>query len=137
MLSLLGTVADVYQVANGAGRHIDTLTPAQLSEFLKWTFVEGVGFVIGTCLVKVSVCIFILRFVDYIRRFLRDFIYVIMGFLIVSTLGLLIALLAQCRPLRALYTFDVKGKCYSKDVSISIAYVQAGRYSTPVQVYHF
>lgn len=121
-------MADVYQVANGAGRHIDTLTPAQLSGFIKWTFVEGVGFVIGTCFVKISVCIFILRFINRTRRSMRYFIYVLMGFLIVSTLGLVIALLAQCRPLKALYVLDIKGKCYSKNVSIAVAYVQAGRY---------
>lgn len=59
---------------------------------------------------------------------MRYFIYVLMGFLIVSTLGLVIALLAQCRPLKALYVLDIKGKCYSKNVSIAVAYVQAGRY---------
>ena len=122
-------MADVYQVANGAGRHIDTLTPTQLSEFIKWTFVEGVEFVIGTCFVKISVCIFILRFINKTRWMMRNFIYVLMGFLIVSTLSLVIALLAQCRPLKALYVLDIKGKCYSKNVSIAVAYVQAGKYS--------
>ncbi|KAL9030590.1 MAG: hypothetical protein Q9196_001296 [Gyalolechia fulgens] len=124
-LSLLGTVANVYQVANGTGRHIETLTTEQLSEFIKWTFVEGVAFVISTCFVKVSVCIFILRLIDKTRRNMRHFIYVLMGFLIVSTLGLVIALLAQCRPLKALYVLDMKGKCYSKYVSTAVAYVQA------------
>lgn len=114
---------------------METLTPAQLSEFIKWTFVEGVGFVIGTCFVKISVCIFILRFINRTRWVMRYFIYVLMGFLIVSTLSLVIALLAQCRPLKALYVLDIKGKCYSKNVSIAVAYVQAGRYSlSPYQV---
>lgn len=130
-LSLLGTVANVYQVANGAGRHIDTLTPVQLSEFIKWTFVQGIEFVIGTCFVKISVCMSILRFITKTRHLVRYFIYVIMGFLIISTLGLVVALLAQCRPLRALYDLDLKGKCYSENVSTSIAYVQAGEYSPP------
>ena len=120
-------MADVYQVANGAGRHISTLDLTQLSEFIKWTFVEGVGFVVGTFFVKLSVCIFILRFIHRTRQLLRNFIYVLMGFLVVSTLSLVIALLAQCRPLKALYVFTVKGKCYSKNVSIAVAYVQAGR----------
>ena len=127
----MGTVVDVYQVANGAGRHIDTLTPAQLSGFIKWTFVEGIEFVIGTCFVKISVCISILRLIDKTRHGVRYFIYVVMGFLIASTLGLVIALLAQCRPLNALYDLSIKGKCYSKDVSIAVAYVQAGEYSPP------
>ena len=122
----MGTVVDVYQVAKGAGRHIDTLTPAQLSGFIKWTFVEGVEFVIGTCFVKISVCIFILRFIDRTRQAVRYLIFVIMAFLIASTLGLAIALLAQCRPLRALYDFNVRGDCYSKNVSIAVGYVQAG-----------
>ena len=122
-------MAQVYQVANGAGRHIDTLTPAQLSGFIKWTFVIGVEFVIGTCFVKISVCLFILRFISKTRRIIRYFIYVLMGFLIVSTLSLVIALLAQCRPLKALYDLDIKGKCYSKNASTTIAYIQGGTYS--------
>ena len=108
------------------------MSSAQLSEFIKWTFVEGVGFVIGTCFVKISVCIFILRFISRTQWLMRNFIYVLMGFLIVSTLSLVIALLAQCRPLKALYVFEIKGKCYSKNVSIAVAYVQAGRYSLSI-----
>ncbi|KAL8957073.1 MAG: hypothetical protein Q9193_005560 [Seirophora villosa] len=130
-LSLLGTVANVYQVANGTGRHIETLTPEQLSEFIKWTFVEGVAFVISTCFVKLSVCTFILRLIDNTRRIMHYFVYVLMGFLIVSTLGLVIALLAQCRPLKALYVLDLKGKCYSKNVSTAVAYCQAGKFPSP------
>ena len=129
----MGTVVDVYQVANGAGRHIDTLTPAQLSGFIKWTFVEGVEFVVGTCFVKISVCIFILRFIDRARQAVRYLVFVIMAFLIASTLGLVIALLAQCRPLRALYDFNIKGDCYSKNVSIAVGYVQAGRCAPPTK----
>ena len=125
-------MGDVYQVANGAGRHIETLSSAQLSEFIKWTFVERVGNVIGTCFVKISVCIFILRFISRTQWLMRNLIYVLMGFLIVSTLSLVIALLAQCRPLKALYVFEMKGKCYPKNVAIAIAYVQAGRYSLSI-----
>ncbi|KAM0801139.1 hypothetical protein BDR22DRAFT_888807 [Usnea florida] len=123
-LSLLATVANVYQVAYGIGRHINTLTPALLSGLIKWTFVQGVTFVISTFFVKVSVCLFILRFINKTRRSIRYFIYILLGFLIVSTLSLVIALLAQCRPLKALYDFDIKGKCYSKNVSVAIAYIQ-------------
>lgn len=127
-------MAHVYQVASGAGRHIKTLTPAQLSEFIKWTFVVGVEFVIGTCFVKISVCIFILRFINKTRRGMRYFICILMGFLIVSTLGLVITLLAQCRPLKALYVLDMKGKCFSTNMSITVAYVQAGKTLSPHQV---
>lgn len=86
---------------------------------------------IATCFVKISVCISILRLVDMTRPNVRYFIFVLMGFLIVSTVSLVIALLAQCRPLKALYDFDVKGQCYSKNVSVSIAYLQGGKYISP------
>ncbi len=59
---------------------------------------------------------------------MRYFIYALMAFLTISTISLVIALLAQCAPLKALYDFDIKGKCYSKNVTIALAYVQAGRY---------
>ena len=57
--------------------------------------------------------------------------FVIVAFLIASTLGLVIALLAQCRPLRTLYNLNVRGDCYLKNVSIAVGYVQAGRYAPP------
>ena len=82
ILSLLGTVVNVYQVANGAIRHSQPLAPTPLSAFIKWPFVEGVEFVIGKCFVKVSVCIFILRFINKARRFMRYFTYLLMDFLI-------------------------------------------------------
>ncbi|KAL8936178.1 MAG: hypothetical protein Q9211_004313 [Gyalolechia sp. 1 TL-2023] len=121
-LSLLGTVANVYQVANGTGRHIETLTTEQLSEFIKWTFVEGVAFVISTCFVKVSVCIFILRLIDKTRRNMRHFIYVLMGFLIVSTLGL-----TTQGPLCSRYERKVLF-----EICINRSRIRAGRYIPPL-----
>ena len=85
------------KVANRAGRQINALTPAQFLDSIKCTIVEGVELVIGTCFGKVSVCTFFLRFIDRIRQAARYLIFVIMAFLITSTLGLVIALLAQCR----------------------------------------
>lgn len=78
-------------------------------------------------------CIFILRFIDRTRQAARYLIFVIMAFLIASTLGLVIALLAQRRPLRALYNLDVRGNCYSKNVSIAVGYAQASVYGPPVK----
>lgn len=101
---------------------MDTWTPAQLSIFIKWTFVEDVEFVNGTCSVQISVWIYILRSINKARRAVRYFIYVMMAFSTASTHSLVIALLAQCRPLRALHVLKIKGKCYSKRVSISVAY---------------
>ena len=126
-LSLLGTVADIYEVANGAGKHIENLPPAMRSGFLKWTLVAETELVIATCLIKLSVCIFVLRFINRTRKRLQYCIYILMAFMIVSTVGLVIALLVQCRPVAALYDPHVKGKCYSKHVLFSVAYVQGGK----------
>lgn len=125
-MSVLGTVADVYEVANGAGKHINTLTPIQMSGFLKWTVIAELELVINTCFLKLSVCIFILRFINRTRKYLHYFIYVLMAFLVVSTIALVITLLVQCVPLSALYRPGVKGRCFPKHVLYSVAYVQGG-----------
>lgn len=119
-------MADIYEVANGAGKHIDTLTPVQRSVFLKWTLVAELELVINTCFLKLSVCIFMLRFINRTRKELHYFIYVLMAFLVISTMALVITLLVQCVPLPALYNPDVKGRCFPKQVLYSVAYVQGG-----------
>ena len=98
-----------------------------MSELMKWKLVGGDAFFIGTCCVKISVYLFILQFITGTRRNVRYFIFVLLGLLIVSNFGLVIALLAQCRSLKAFFGLDTKGSCYSRDVVLIVAYVQAGR----------
>ena len=92
-----------------------------------WTLVAETELVIATCFIKLSVCFFVLRLINRTRRGLQYCIYVLMGFMVVSTVGLVIALLVQCRPLVALYDPRVKGECYSKHILFSVAYVQGGK----------
>jgi len=97
-----------------------------VSGFLKWTLIAELELVINTCFLKLSVCIFILRFINRTRKNLHYFIYILMAFLIVSTIALVITLLVQCVPLSALYRPGVKGRCFPKHVLYSVAYVQGG-----------
>lgn len=123
---LLGTISNVNEVANGSGQHIRNLTSTQRSGYAKWGIIGQTQFVISTGLIKLSVCFFVLRLVSRTRKALRHCIYVLMGFVVVSTVGLVIALLVRCRPLAALYNPQVKGNCYSVRVVIYVAYVQGG-----------
>lgn len=125
-IAFFGSITNVYQVANGLGRHIDSLTPRERSGFLEWTLIAETQIIIGTCFTKVSVCAFILRIMRRTNKMLTHFVHALMTLVVVTTLGLVITFLLQCRPLNALYDPEVAGTCYSQHVTFSVAYAQGG-----------
>ncbi len=116
----------MYQVANGLGRHVDSLTPEERSGFLKWTLIAEIQVVIGTSFTKVSVCAFVLRIFKRTNKMLAYFIYGLVTLVTVTTVALVITFSLQCRPLNALYDPRVAGTCYSQHVTFSVAYGQGG-----------
>ena len=126
VVAFFGSITDVYQVANGLGRHISTLTAEEESGFLKWTLIAEVQLIIGTCLTKLSVSVFILRILNRTRKKTTYLIYTLMITLVVTTLALAITFLLRCRPFNAVYDPSVHGKCYSNHVVFGVAYGQGG-----------
>lgn len=116
----------MYQVANGLGRHIDSLTPEERSGFVKWTLIAEVQIVTGTAFTKASVCFFILRIFKRTNQKLAYIIYGLVTLVTVTTIALVITYLLQCRPLNALYDPRVVGTCYSAHVTFGVAYGQGG-----------
>lgn len=126
MVAFFGSICNVYQVANGLGRHITTLTPGEQSGFEKWTLIAEIQVIIGTCVTKMSVSIFILRILSRTRKYITYLVYALMVIVVVTTLALVITFLLQCRPLNAVYNPRVHGQCYSKHVVFGVAYGQGG-----------
>ncbi|KAL6714380.1 hypothetical protein ACLMJK_007803 [Lecanora helva] len=124
VVAFFGSITNVYQVANGLGRHIDTLTAGQRSGFQKWTLIAEIQVIIGTCVTKISVSLFILRLINRTRKKTTYLIYALMATVIVTTVALVITFLLECRPLNAVYNPRVHGKCYSKHVVYGVAYGQ-------------
>ena len=80
--------------------------------------------IIITCLTKVSICFFVLR-IPTDEKLIR-FLYVFIASLFVVNGATAIVLLAQCRPLEALWNPEMKGDCWSIKVYLYIGYLQGG-----------
>ncbi|KAG7008073.1 tRNA dimethylallyltransferase [Physcia stellaris] len=122
LVCIFGSIANSYQVYYGGGRHVEQVSPKQLSQWLKWTIIAVFQTTVATCLVKISICLFILRMLNQTHIYLRRLIYVVLACLAVFTLAFLLAWGLQCRPLKAAYNFEIEGKCYSKHELWSINY---------------
>lgn len=80
--------------------------------------------VIITCLTKVSICFFVLR-IPTNKKLIRS-LYVFIVSLFVVNGATAIVLLAQCRPLEALWNPEVDGDCWNIKVYLYIGYLQGG-----------
>ncbi|KAL8774953.1 MAG: hypothetical protein Q9209_000432 [Squamulea sp. 1 TL-2023] len=110
----------------GGGKHIDCLPHGQIYPVLKWTLLAQVCNVLGIGLVKVSVCLCVLRLIDRARRRLSQFLWVMIGIVTVSHLIQALIFLVQCRPLNALWNPKVKGTCFSWRVTYTAGYANYG-----------
>ncbi len=109
LLTVLCAVArfgcQVAQVRHGDGRHRIYLTPDdyQLSNMYGW-YAQLFLFV-GLCLLKVSICLLLLRIKNDDRR-LRRLMYAVITGLVLTNGGVLLILLAECRPIEAYWMGD-------------------------------
>ncbi|KAL8668431.1 MAG: hypothetical protein Q9168_006937 [Polycauliona sp. 1 TL-2023] len=69
-LSIAQGVLVTLQVANGLGRHTDTLSPSQLEHFDKYDYASNLLFILNLCLAKVSV-LQMLRIITPIKQHIR------------------------------------------------------------------
>ncbi|CAL8577739.1 hypothetical protein XPA_003558 [Xanthoria parietina] len=113
-------------VQTGGGKHILCLPPGQIYPVLKWSLLAQVCNVVGIGLVKISVCLCVLRLIDRARRRLSQFLWVLIGIVAVSHVIQVLIFLLQCRPLNALWNPKVKGTCFSMHVAYTAGYVNYG-----------
>ncbi|KAL8788441.1 MAG: hypothetical protein Q9213_001664 [Squamulea squamosa] len=109
-------------VQTGAGKHIYCLPRGQIYPVLKWSLLAQVCNVLGIGLVKISVCLCVLRLIDRARRRLSQFLWVMIIIVAVSHLIQALIFLVQCRPLNALWNPKVKGTCFSSRVAYTAGY---------------
>ena len=98
---------------SGSGSHINTLSETQVYAVLKYIFATETLIYPVVCLIKVSICFFVLRIKN--TRPIRYGLYTMMGFLILTTLLCEIVLFAQCQPLYA-YWDRTAGVCWDFDI---------------------
>ncbi|KAI4247289.1 MAG: hypothetical protein L6R42_009690, partial [Xanthoria sp. 1 TBL-2021] len=113
-------------VQTGGGKHVQCLPTGQIYPVLKWSLLAQVCNVVGIGLVKISVCLCVLRLIDRARRRLSQFLWVLIAIVTVSHVIQALVFLLQCRPLNALWNPKVKGTCFSMHVAYTAGYVNYG-----------
>lgn len=109
----------------GLGRHAPCLDDAQAT--LLWALIAQVFNITGICLIQISVCICVLRVLEYESHFFRWSIWILATFLITSHIAHITLLLLQCRPLDAVWYANVGGaQCFSLEQVSLIYYIGYG-----------
>ena len=115
------------EVSYGYGRHEYYLSPHQRIESTKFNIIATVAVIIGPCLAKISICLFLLRLLgDAVARKRKWFLYTLMVTLSVGNILDIISLLVQCRPTRKLWDRQTQGNCWDPSVQQGFAYMQGG-----------
>lgn len=126
MVGLIGGGFLTKLVEVGAGQHLSCLPHGQIYPVFKWSLLAQVCNVLGIGLVKISVCLCVLRIVDRARRRLSQFLWILIAVVAVSHLVQAIIFLIQCRPLNALWNPKVKGTCFPLHTAYTAGYVNYG-----------
>lgn len=120
------SILTVFLVDNGFGRHIEYLQPAQISSFVLLTTILEILHTIGTLLVRVSMCLFVLRLVPPTHREFFKYTYALIAFFAVISTATVLLILLQCIPIQGAWHKDVRARCIPRaDLSI-IAKTQGG-----------
>ncbi|KAL9120685.1 MAG: hypothetical protein Q9187_002753 [Circinaria calcarea] len=110
----------------GVGRHIFCVTPENISETLKWSTWAQIVEVIALALVKISVCLLILRLIDQTSKGIARFLKLLMIAVVICHIVPLLLYVLQCRPLHAVWNPQVQGECYSSRLTYTAAYIAIG-----------
>lgn len=105
------------------GRHVVCLPVKLLIATPKYGAILQGLHVLAICMIKMSVCFALLRLVDRARRRLTQFLWILLGFIVVTHLALAMVLIFHCRRYAALWDFGRKGSCVSAYTVYFITYV--------------
>ena len=116
-------------VHTGLGKHIQCLDPARAYATLQWSIASQALHIACLGLVKVSLCLCVLRVIDRVERRISTFLWVNIALVGATHAAQLAMLLAECRPLNALWDLGVHGTCYSPDTTYITTYVAFSKIS--------
>ncbi|MCJ1378141.1 hypothetical protein MMC17_001237 [Xylographa soralifera] len=113
-------------IASGMGRHLICLPPDQVISMLEWSALSEPVSVIGIGVIKISVCLCLIRVVDKARRKLTRFLWFLIAFIIVTHLGLAMVFFFHCIPLAKLWNPEIEGRCMSTNDTVLAGYIGFG-----------
>ncbi|KAF6228506.1 hypothetical protein HO133_008236 [Letharia lupina] len=122
MTSLFGAGLITAEVLNGLGRHEYYLTSAQRRLFQVLGWADWIQTFITLALMKISICLFLLRIVDT-KQVVRG-MHVVISCITLFTAVSIFLFLGVCRPLRAYWDVGVNGACLSNHQVESVVLAQ-------------
>ncbi|KAJ4329048.1 hypothetical protein N0V84_000399 [Fusarium piperis] len=111
------------QLSHGAGRHIGDVDPDVYKVGMKLNFVSQPIFLTAVCVVKLSVGCALMRIAS--TKFYRYLIMSIMSFMVIYTIGCVVAIMFQCTDIRNIWDASVKATCWSQSTLQSLSYANA------------
>lgn len=92
-------------------RHVYYLFKQQIIETTKWTTLSEIQSAIGVCLVKLSVCLFILRMIASTHKVMRRTLISLVTILTLLMLGNVLVICFQCVPFEAVWNPAIQARC--------------------------
>ncbi|KAL7269264.1 hypothetical protein RUND412_008082 [Rhizina undulata] len=119
-ISIAMSAVSIVEVQYGAGRHMLAIPPPDFTYGMMLNFITQVLALSAAALVKMSICLFLLRLA--IEPLYRRICYGILIFTGAYTIAGTIAMSYQCTPLSHFWDKRVEGNCMSSDSLIAIVY---------------
>ena len=120
------SILEIFQVANGFGKHIEYLQPNQIKNVLFITTILEVLHTIGTLLVRVSVCLFVLRLVPPTHQEFYKYTYILIAFFAVISTATFMLILLACIPIQGTWDKEIKARCIARSTLEIIVKTQGG-----------
>lgn len=105
-------------VSYGSGRHAALLTEDQFSHAILWTMVAFLPGILSFGVPKLAVVALLTRMLNP-SRIHAIIMWVVAIICLISLMGCVAILFGQCTPTHSMWTFSVKGKCWSPMVLVN------------------
>lgn len=124
VLSVIMSALSINAVQHGKGRHIWYLAKEEAQHISMLSWINQLVLFTAVTFVKSSICLLVLRIKN--TKVLRVFLYTVIGFLIITNLLPIIALLVECNPVDKFWDRARKGTCMPPDFRIYSIWVETG-----------
>lgn len=132
-IAVIGVGVNTPMVLHGFGRHAYYLTMDQVVEARMYNQYSQLQNIVGVWLLKISVCIFLLRIVGIAHTNFRRFLWLLMGVNTAVNGALFIIWFLQCNPVYATWDLRVPASektCLPSSAVVGVAYMSAGKFET-------
>lgn len=127
-MGIIAVILLTFFVNVGLGRHLYCLPASAIPLIFKYSILAQIFNIAGIGLVKVSVCLHILRIVDRARRDISIFLRLLILVTFLSHMAQILLFCVQCRPMPAIWNPQQypHAKCFSSHITYLAGYIGFG-----------